>query len=211
MKQHTTQIERDTFYIAHIGDEDQKYYYTVGKRANLVFIALIDAKKSVTATIDLRLVGEYAKATCMGIVRGSSEAAITMQTLQHHQAPNTTSNLLVKAVLDDASTFSYAGSILVDTGAQKTDAYQRNENLLLSNFSHATSEPALEIKANDVRCTHGATISSIGTEELWYMMSRGISEDVARDLIADGFLKSALRLIPDLKKRATIESEVFKS
>ena len=105
MKQHTTQIERDTFYIAHIGDEDQKYYYTVGKRANLVFIALIDAKKSVTATIDLRLVGEYAKATCMGIVRGSSNADIIMQTLQHHQAPNTTSNLLVKAVLDDASTF----------------------------------------------------------------------------------------------------------
>ncbi len=211
MKRQVTEVQRDTFYIAHIGEEDMEYSYSVGKRANLVFVALIDAKKSVTATIDLRLVGEYAKATCMGIVRGSSNASIIMQTLQHHQAPNTTSNLLVKAVLDDASTFSYAGSILVDTGAQKTDAYQRNENLLLSSLSHATSEPALEIKANDVRCTHGATISSIGTEELWYMMSRGISEDVARDLIADGFLKSALRLIPDLKKRATIESEVFKS
>lgn len=210
MKRQVAEIQRDTFYIAHIGEEDMEYSYSVGKRANLVFIALINAKKSVTAAIDVRLVGEYAKATCMGIVRGSSEAAITMQTLQHHQAPNTTSNLLVKAVLSDASTFSYAGSILVDADAQKTDAYQRNENLLLSNQSHATSEPALEIKANDVRCTHGATISSIGTEELWYMMSRGISEDVVRNLIADGFLKNALRLIPDLKKRATIESEVFK-
>ena len=83
---------------------------------------------------------------------------------------------------------------------KKTDAYQRNENLLLSSLSHATSEPALEIKANDVRCTHGATISSIGTEELWYMMSRGISEDVARDLIADGFLKKRVAAYSGFEK-----------
>lgn len=211
MKQHSVRVERDTLFIAHIGEEDVQYSYAVEKRADLLFIALIDATTDITARVDLRLVGEHATATCIGIVRGNGEATIVMQTLQHHEAPNTTSNLLVKAVLSDSATFSYAGSILVDEGAQKTDAYQRNENLLLSAAATATSKPALEIKANDVRCTHGATISSIGTEELWYMMSKGISEDIGRIMIADGFLKSALRLIPDIKKRATIEADVFKS
>ena len=211
MRQQITDVQRDTLYIAHIGEEDMEYSYSVGKRANLIFIALIDAKKDITTHVDLRLVGEYATATCIGIVKGDSHAVITMKTLQHHQAANTTSNLLVKAVLTDSATFAYGGSILVSEGAQKTDAYQRNENLLLSSVSHAVSEPALEIKANDVRCTHGATISSIGTEELHYMMSRGISEEDAREMIADGFLRSALRLITDEKKRESIESDIFKS
>ena len=199
MKQQVTEIQRDTLFVAHIGEEDMEYSYSVGKRANLIFIALIDANKNITTHVDVRLVGEYATATCIGIVKGGSDATIMMKTLQHHQAANTTSNLLVKAVLTDSATFQYGGSILVDEGAQKTDAYQRNENLLLSSMSHATSEPALEIKANDVRCTHGATISSIGTEELYYMMSRGITEEASREMIADGFLRSALRLILDEK------------
>lgn len=211
MKQHIQEVYRDTLFIAHIGEEDVEYSYSVGKRADLLFIALIDTANDCTAHIDVRLVGEYATVTCIGVVRGKGESNVIIKTLQHHQAPNTTSNLLVKAVLSDVSRLSYAGSILVDSGAQKTDAYQRNENLLLSRESHATSEPALEIKANDVRCTHGATISSIGTEELWYLMSRGVSEEIAREMIADGFLKNALRLIPDLKKRATIEGDLFKS
>lgn len=211
MKQHSVHVERDTLFIAHIGEEDVQYSYAVEKRVDLLFIALIDAQTDITAHVDLRLVGEYATATCIGIVTGGNDATIIVKTLQHHEAPNTTSNLLVKAVLTDSATFAYGGSILVSEGAQKTDAYQRNENLLLSDSSHAISEPALEIKANDVRCTHGATISSIGAEELYYMMSRGIPEEQAREMIADGFLRSALRLILDDKKRATIESEVFKS
>lgn len=211
MRQQSVQVESDTLFIAHIGQEDVAYSYSVGKRAELLFIALIDAKADITTRIDVRLVGEYSNATCIGIVNGSSKASVFMHTLQHHEAPNTTSNLLVKAVLTDSATFSYAGSILVSEGTQKTDAYQRNENLLLSRESHATSKPALEIKANDVRCTHGATISSIDREALWYMMGRGIEESVARDMIADGFLKDALRLIKDVTKRATIEADVFKS
>jgi Fe-S cluster assembly protein SufD len=211
MKQITSQIERDTLFIANIGEEDIEYTYSIGKRANLVFIALIDAASDITTQVTMRLAGEFSTATCIGIVKGKEDATIRMHTLQHHDAPNTTSNLLVKAVLTDSSTFDYGGSIKVSEGAQKTDAYQRNENLLLSSSSHAVSSPALEIKANDVRCTHGATISSIGTEELYYLMSRGISEEIAREIIADGFLKSALVLISDTEKRATIESEVFKS
>ena len=114
------------------------------------------------------------------------------RTLQIHQAPNTKSDLLYKnALLDQAKTI-FSGLIVVDPDAQKTDAYQSNRNLMLSDDAEASSLPGLEIQANDVRCTHGATSSRIDPEQEFYLQARGISKAAADELLTFGFFEEVL-------------------
>jgi len=114
------------------------------------------------------------------------------RTLQIHQAPNTKSDLLYKNALNDASKTIFSGLIVVDPDAQKTDAYQSNRNLMLSEEAEANSLPGLEIQANDVRCTHGATTSRVDPEQLYYLQSRGIPSEAARQLLVFGFFEDVL-------------------
>jgi Fe-S cluster assembly protein SufD len=108
--------------------------------------------------------------------------------LQIHEVPNTQSDLLYKNSLDDTARTIFAGLIRVDPGAHRTDAYQKVRNLLLSDEAEANSAPGLEIEADDVRCTHGATCGQIEQEELFYLLSRGIPKREAQRLIVFGFL-----------------------
>jgi len=114
------------------------------------------------------------------------------RTLQIHQAANTKSDLLYKNALNDASKTIFSGLIVVDPDAQKTDAYQSNRNLMLSEEAEANSLPGLEIQANDVRCTHGATTSRVDPEQLYYLQSRGIPTKAARQLLIFGFFEEVL-------------------
>lgn len=181
--------------------------YDVGPRAHLTLVYVVSGGTDMEIIPSVHLSGEYASATVIGLVTGTGSAAIRMHTLQHHEAPNTKSTLLVKSVLSDKSSMSYEGSIRVDPNAQKTDAYQRNENLLLDPESRAISSPALEILANDVRCTHGAIVKTLDEHELWYLATRGIDRRSARSMIATGFLESALLLIPDEDIRKNVETQ----
>ena len=117
---------------------------------------------------------------------------IDERTFQIHEAPNTASDLLYKNALDDTARTIFSGLIRVDPGAQQTDAYQKVRNLLLSDEAEANSAPGLEIEADNVRCTHGATSGQIEQEELFYLMSRGISRKAAQKLIVHGFLREAI-------------------
>jgi Fe-S cluster assembly protein SufD len=117
---------------------------------------------------------------------------IDQRTFQIHESPNTTSDLLYKNALDDRARSIFSGLIRVNPGAHKTDAYQKVRNLLLSDDAEANSAPGLEIEADDVRCTHGATSGQIEQEELFYLMSRGISRQDAQKLIVYGFLQEAI-------------------
>lgn len=120
------------------------------------------------------------------------------RTLQIHQAPNTKSDLLYKNALRDRSKTIFSGLIIVDPDAQKTDAYQSNRNLMLSEEAEANSLPGLEIQANDVRCTHGATSSRIDPEQEFYLQSRGIAKEAADELLTFGFFEEVLnRLASD--------------
>ena len=110
------------------------------------------------------------------------------RTFQIHEVPNTQSDLLYKNSLDDTARTIFAGLIRVDPGAHRTDAYQKVRNLLLSDEAEANSAPGLEIEADDVRCTHGATSGQIEQEELFYLLSRGIPKNAAQRLIVFGFL-----------------------
>ncbi len=114
------------------------------------------------------------------------------RTLQIHQAPNTKSDLLYKNALLDRAKTIFSGLIVVDPDAQKTDAYQSNRNLMLSDAAEANSLPGLEIQANDVRCTHGATSSRIDPEQEFYLQSRGIRKDAADELLTFGFFEEVL-------------------
>ncbi len=120
------------------------------------------------------------------------------RTLQIHQAPNTKSDLLYKNALRDRAKTIFSGLIVVDPDAQKTDAYQSNRNLMLSEEAEASSLPGLEIQANDVRCTHGATSSRIDPEQEFYLQSRGIAKAMADELLTFGFFEEVLnRLTSD--------------
>jgi Fe-S cluster assembly protein SufD len=114
---------------------------------------------------------------------------LSYHTLQHHQAPNCRSDFLYKAALQDKSRTVWRGMIKVDKKAQKTDGYQRNDNLLLSNAARADSIPGLEIKADDVRCTHGSTTGRVNDEMIFYAQCRGFTRQEAIRMIVSGFFQ----------------------
>jgi len=138
----------------------------------------------------LQAPGAHSEMLALTIAHGAQE--FDQRTLQIHQAPNTSSNLLYKnALLDQAKTV-FSGLIVVDPDAQKTDAYQSNRNLMLSDDAEAHSLPGLEIQANDVRCTHGATSARIPAEQEFYLQSRGIAKAQADELLVFGFFEEVL-------------------
>jgi Fe-S cluster assembly protein SufD len=138
----------------------------------------------------LQAPGAHSEMLALTVAHGTQE--FDQRTLQLHQAPNTTSNLLYKnALLDQAKTI-FSGLIVVDPDAQKTDAYQSNRNLMLSDEAEANSLPGLEIQANDVRCTHGATSARIDREQEFYLESRGIKPAQAQELLVFGFFEEVL-------------------
>ncbi len=138
----------------------------------------------------LQAPGAHSEMLALTVAHGTQE--FDQRTLQIHQAPDTSSNLLYKnALLDQAKTI-FSGLIVVDPDAQKTDAYQSNRNLMLSDEAEANSLPGLEIQANDVRCTHGATSARIDREQEFYLESRGIRAAQAQELLVFGFFEEVL-------------------
>jgi Fe-S cluster assembly protein SufD len=129
------------------------------------------------------------------VAHGTQE--FDQRTLQSHTAPHTSSNLLYKNVLLDRARTIFSGLIVVDPDAQKTDAYQSNRNLVLSDAAEANSLPGLEIQANDVRCTHGATTSRIDPEQMFYLEARGIPPAQAHELLVFGFFERVLSKLTD--------------
>jgi len=140
-----------------------------------------------------RLVGQGGRSDMLAVSVADGAQEFDHRTLQDHQQPNTASDLLYKNSLSDASRTIFAGLIRVEPGAHKTDAYQKVRNLLLSDEAEANSAPGLEIEADDVRCTHGATSGQIEEEELFYLRSRGITPLVAKQLIVSGFLNEVVQ------------------
>ncbi len=138
----------------------------------------------------LQAPGAHSEMLALTVAHGTQE--FDQRTLQIHQAPNTSSNLLYKNALMDQAKTIFSGLIVVDPDAQKTDAYQSNRNLMLSDEAEANSLPGLEIQANDVRCTHGATSARIDAEQEFYLESRGIKPAQAQELLVFGFFEEVL-------------------
>ena len=134
--------------------------------------------------------GAFSEMLALTVAEAGQE--FDQRTLQIHQAPNTKSDLLYKNALRGTAKTIFSGLIVVDSDAQKTDAYQSNRNLMLSDDAEACSLPGLEIQANDVRCTHGATSSRIDPEQEFYLQSRGIAKEQADQLLTFGFFEEVL-------------------
>lgn len=139
-----------------------------------------------------RLVGEGGRSDMLSLNPVDGQRYIDQRTLQDHVAPHAASDLLYLNSLDDSARTIFAGLIKVQEGAHKTDAYQKVRNLMLSDEAEANSMPGLEILADDVRCTHGATAGEISEDELFYMEARGIRKSAGRRLILNGFFQSLL-------------------
>ncbi len=156
--------------------------------------------------IETVMAGSGAYAKMFGLALGRDKQYFEQHTKQSHGSPQTTSDLLFKTVLFDQSRMTFSGMIQIEKQAQKSDAYQANRNLLLSDKARVDTLPKLEILANDVRCTHGATAGPIDPEQFFYLTSRGIAEQEAKFLIASGFFQEILGQFPDGEFKETIHS-----
>ena len=162
----------------------------VGRDANLDWVALGFGGRSGHVLMSTRLVGQGASARVTGAYATQGGQHVDFDTTQEHAAQNTVSDLAFRGVLNGRSSAVWKGNIIVDPGAQKTDAFQESRNLLLSKRAHADAIPGLEIQANDVRCTHAAAVAQVDPEQLFYLRSRGLPESEAKRLVIEGFLEA---------------------
>ncbi len=165
---------------------------SVGRDAELDWVAGGFGSGNGKVRIQNDLVGPGATSRVTGAYFADGTQHLDYDTFQEHIAPNTTSDFAFKGALRDTARVVWRGMIRVEEGAQKTNAYQENRNLLLSKTAHADSIPGLEIMANDVRCTHGATLGQVDREQLFYLMARGLSHAEAERLIVRGFFQDVL-------------------
>ncbi len=142
--------------------------------------------------LETKLAGRGAHAAVTGAYASRGRQHLDFDTLQEHAAQDTTSDLAFRGVLAGRSSTVWRGMIKVDPGAQRTDAFQESRNLLLSKRAHADAIPGLEILADDVRCTHAAAIAQIDPEQLFYLRSHGLPQELAQRLVIEGFLQALL-------------------
>lgn len=168
----------------------------MGRDADLRWIQVSWGSKLTKAYLDVELAGQGGHAELLGIYFPIGNQHIDHQTLQIHRAPHCFSDLLFNGALKDKAQSVYMGIIQVLKGAQKTDAYQRNGNLILNPSARADSIPGLEIEADDVRCTHGATAAQVEEEYVFYLMARGLSRAQAEHMIVQGFFQAVIDRVP---------------
>ncbi len=157
---------------------------------------------------DLDLVGQGSHGRMSGFYFTGGSQHLDHDTQQNHLAAHTTSDLLFKGALKGHSRSVWQGMIYVAPGAQQTDGYQANRNLVLSEHARADSIPGLEILADDVRCTHGATVGKIDPELIFYLRSRGIPMDEAERLVVEGFFDPIMQRIPFEGVRARFQQAI---
>jgi len=181
---------------------------SVGRDGNLDWIFGAIGSRLTKNFSELNLVGEGATGRMSGFYFTDGNQHLDHDTQQNHLAPHTTSDLLFKGALKGHSRSVWQGMIYVAVGAAKTDGYQANRNLVLSPNARADSIPGLEILADDVRCTHGATVGKLEQEPLFYLKSRGIPEKEAERLLVEGFFDPIMQRIPYEGVRARFQQAI---
>lgn len=164
--------------------------------------------KVVKMNVESILAGQGATAEMLGLVFGDGTQHVDLHTLQEHRAPHTLSDLLYKNAVKDRARSVFSGMIHVHYGAQKTNAFQANRNLILSEGARADSIPNLEILANDLRCTHGSATSHLNEEHLFYLMSRGLTRGQAVRMVVEGFFAELLDRVPLDRLRQRLQQDI---
>jgi Fe-S cluster assembly protein SufD len=195
----TQDLHRDTVHFTTARAE-------IGRDAALRWTAIDLGGRIGKARMESLLSGPGSSVRVTGLYALDGDQHLDLDTTQEHAAPHATSDLAFKGVLQGHSRSVWRGIIRVDKGAQKTDAFQENRNMLLSPHAHADSIPGLEILANDVRCTHAATIGQVDRELLFFLMARGFTSIDATRLIVQGFFADALERVADETVRERLEA-----
>ncbi|MEN8248957.1 MAG: Fe-S cluster assembly protein SufD [Bacteroidota bacterium] len=164
--------------------------------------------KAIRNNLNISLEGEYCETNMDGLYLPAANGLIDNHTTIDHKYPNSNSNELYKGIMGDESTGVFNGKVYVREGAQKTNAFQSNKNILLSDTATINTKPQLEIWADDVQCTHGCTTGQIDKEQLFYLRARGLDEQMARKLLLKAFAEEIVLKIKDEKLKELIEAEL---
>lgn len=202
---HNNDMTRNKISVIDSLSKNKRFIVKSGENRTF-FICLTDGE-SVDGKVEIIIEGKAANVQILGAIVGYGKQIIKLFSLQDHLREESVSDLLIKSVLFEEAKLYYEGLIRIEKGAQHSNAYQKNQNLLLSKTSWADSRPKLEILANDVRCTHGATIGKIGKDELYYLQTRGLGQTAATRLIVDGFFTDVVKRVPD----ESIQEELSKA
>ena len=178
-------LSRETWHFA-------SHHARVERDGELDWVSGGFGSKKGKVRIQNDLAGPGATSRVTGAYFADADQHLDYDTFQEHMAPDTESDFAFKGALRDTATAVWRGMIRVERDAQKTNAYQECRNLMLSPTAHAVPIPGLEILANDVRCTHGATVGRVDREQLFYLMARGLSRAEAERLIVRGFFQDVL-------------------
>jgi Fe-S cluster assembly protein SufD len=180
----------------------------LGRDSNAELVVAATGGELSKVYMEVAMLGPGSTARISGLVIGHGKQHFDYQSLQDHHAPNCVSDLLVKGALRDQAVSVYSGLIKIRKDAQHSDAYQANRNLLLSPKARADSIPKLEIEANDVRCTHGATVGQVDAEQLFYLQSRGFTPEEAQNTLVHGFFQPVIDRIVLEEVRARIHEAI---
>jgi Fe-S cluster assembly protein SufD len=186
------------FYHYDIAKSEGECFHntTITLKRNSCFEHVSYIEGNCRSTFRVALAGEGASIKLQGLWRLKNSEQTAIRVMMEHLAPHCHSLQKFKGVLSDTSKSHFEGKILVRPIAQKTEAYQINNNLLLGEYALARSKPNLEIFADDVKASHGATTSQVDKEHLFYLKSRGLSESLAKELLVTGFCQEILNQIP---------------
>ena len=192
--------------IVSEGQLSREISLTAGQRSDIVLVVFPGV--SCDIKLDVHLVGEGAEANIYGAYVCGGEEKVKIAVDMYHEVPHCNSRQLFKGIAGGSSKVDFYGKIIVAKDAQRTEAYQENHNILLTEGAKVDTKPQLEIYADDVKCSHGATIGRLNEEEQFYMRSRGISLEDAKVLQMISFIAPVLENINDAKEREDISSRL---
>lgn len=196
----------ESLHEVYVNTADIPRRIVVERDAKVDVVIAVMAGVSCDWKIDVELVGEGAEANLYGAYVCGSDENVKMAVDMHHKVPHCNSRQLFKGIAGGESRVDFYGKIIVAQDAQRTEAYQENHNLLLSDKAKVDTKPQLEIYADDVKCSHGATIGRLNEEEQFYMRSRGISLEDAKVLQMISFIAPVLENVRDEAQRESLSS-----
>ena len=197
-----------SYKIDHKKNSNIKYFYNninLGKNSISENFIFSTGSKFIKNEVNCNLNDQFSSAFINGVINLTSSQHHEIKTNINHLAENTKSFQLIKSVLNDDSKGIYQGKIFVDEKAQKTDGYQLSKALLLNENTEFDGKPELEIYADDVKCSHGSTSGNLDEDSIFYLMSRGLSQQQSKELLINGFLMDAVEKITDLEIKKLIK------
>ena len=193
---------KDYGHYIEVPIPQEAYVVGAGQTRDRTFVVLPSESKDITVRVFLT--GEGAQARLRGLYLCPSDEQVRFHIEVHHRAPGCRSDQLFKGIVGGTARTWFDGRIIVAPDAQQTEAYQANHNILLSAQAKAETKPQLEIYADDVKCSHGATVGQLSEEEQFYMRSRGIPASEAKVLQMISFVSEVIAQVPDPAEREAL-------